>query len=75
MAERQHFRVPVTFQAKLRPWVEDSAKREDWGNAREMRTLLEKAREAQALRLSTDPNGDLSVLELPDLEQAMGAIR
>jgi stage V sporulation protein K len=75
MAERQHFRLPDNFQTKLRPWVEDSATREDWGNAREMRTLLEKAREAQALRLSADPAGDLNVLELTDLEQAMGAIR
>ena len=73
MAERQHFQLPENFQAKLRPWVEDRAKRDDWGNAREMRTLLEKAREAQALRLAADPNGDLSVLELADLEQAMDA--
>jgi len=75
MAEHQHFQLPDNFQTKLRPWVEESSKREDWGNAREMRTLLEKAREAQALRLSANPSGDLSLLEIADLEQAMGAVR
>ena len=75
MAARQHFQLADGYQAKLRAWVDESARREDWGNAREMRTLLEKAREAQALRIAADPSGDLSLLEIADLEEAMGAVR
>jgi stage V sporulation protein K len=74
MAERQHFKLPADFERKLRPWIEQNARREDWGNAREMRTLLEKARETQALRISADPAGDLTKLETTDLEKAMGAM-
>ena len=33
-------------------FVERERKRESWGNAREMRTLLEQAREAQAMRIA-----------------------
>jgi hypothetical protein len=39
-----------------------------------MRTLLEKSREAQALRIAADPSADLLKLELADLEKAMGAM-
>jgi hypothetical protein len=35
-----------------------------------MRTLLEKAREAQAIRISTDANADLSRIETTDLLEA-----
>jgi SpoVK/Ycf46/Vps4 family AAA+-type ATPase len=75
MAERQHFQIPANFETKLRPWIDENSRREDWGNAREMRTLLEKAREAQAMRISGDPTGDLTMLELPDLEKAMGMVQ
>ncbi len=75
MAERQSFHLPDGFESALKPWIGDSVRREDWGNAREMRTLLEKAREVQAMRIAEDPAGDLTVLEPSDLEQAMGAIR
>ena len=75
MAERQSFHLPGGFESKLKPWIGDSVRREDWGNAREMRTLLEKAREVQAMRISDDPTGDLTMLEMTDLEQAMGAVR
>jgi stage V sporulation protein K len=73
MAVRQNFKVPGDFEAKLRPWIEDNDKQEQWGNAREMRTLLEKAREAQAMRIAAVPNADLTMLETADLEQAMEA--
>jgi SpoVK/Ycf46/Vps4 family AAA+-type ATPase len=72
MAVRQNFQLPGDFEAKLRPWIEDNDKREQWGNAREMRTLLEKAREAQAMRIAAVPDADLTMLETADLEQAMG---
>ena len=51
MATAQHFKLSLDFERKLQPWIEENSKRENWGNAREMRTLLEKAREAQALRI------------------------
>ncbi|MBO0734604.1 MAG: AAA family ATPase [Methylocapsa sp.] len=72
MAKRQSFELPQGLAAKLAPWIAENAKREDWGNAREMRTLLEKAREAQALRLAQDPTADLRRLELADFVDAMG---
>jgi hypothetical protein len=37
-----------------------------------MRTLLEKAREAQALRIATNPSADLSHIEIADLMKATG---
>jgi AAA lid domain len=72
MAQRQNFQLPGGFESKLRPFVEENARREDWGNAREMRTLLEKAREAQAMRIAADPSADLTTLDTADLERAMG---
>jgi len=42
-----------------------------WGNAREMRTLLERAREAQALRIAADPSTDIRKLEMADIEAAL----
>jgi hypothetical protein len=74
MAVRQNFKLPSGFEVKLRPWIEENDQREQWGNAREMRTLLEKSREAQAMRIAADPNADLTMLETADLEQAMGTM-
>jgi SpoVK/Ycf46/Vps4 family AAA+-type ATPase len=71
MATAQHFKLPLGFESKLLPWIESNAKREDWGNAREMRTLLEKAREMQALRIVNDHYADLTMLETADLAEAM----
>jgi hypothetical protein len=70
MAARQHFSLPDDFTVALTPWIEERSKAPDWGNARSMRTLLEKAREAQAIRISTDPNADLSRLATADLLEA-----
>lgn len=53
-------------------WLRSRVGGDDWGNAREMRTVLERAREAQALRLSSDDNPDLNLLTKMDLERAMG---
>jgi SpoVK/Ycf46/Vps4 family AAA+-type ATPase len=72
MAKQQSFDLPQGLEGKLTPWLAENARREDWGNAREMRTLLEKARETQALRLAQDPNADLRRLEVADFEDAMG---
>jgi len=70
MAARQHFTLPDDFVAALTPWIEQRSKAPDWGNARSMRTLLEKAREAQAIRISTDPLADLSRIATADLLEA-----
>ncbi|THD71485.1 MAG: AAA family ATPase [Bradyrhizobium sp.] len=72
MAERQHFTLPEGFQARIKSWITERSRAEDWANAREMRTLLEKAREAQATRISADPSADLSRLEIVDLMKATG---
>jgi SpoVK/Ycf46/Vps4 family AAA+-type ATPase len=72
MAARQQFVLPEGFEAKLSPWIEGRSKAEDWANGREMRTLLEKTREAQALRLASDPSGDISHITIEDLMLATG---
>jgi SpoVK/Ycf46/Vps4 family AAA+-type ATPase len=72
MAERQQFVLPSGFEDKLVPWIEQRSKATEWANAREMRTLLEKMRETQAIRISADAEADLSQLDIADLEQAMG---
>src|SRR5271169_3159543 len=72
MAARQQFALPTGFEAKLKPWIEGRSKADDWANAREMRTLLEKAREAQALRVAGDPSADISVVTIEDIIQATG---
>ena len=70
MAARQHFALPDDFSAALTPWIEQHATSPDWGNARSMRTLLEKAREAQAIRISTDPLADLTRIDTADILEA-----
>jgi stage V sporulation protein K len=55
MAESQGFSLPAGFEAKVQVWVESSKTAPGWGNAREIRNLIEKMREAQAVRLSRDP--------------------
>jgi hypothetical protein len=70
MAERQRFSLPDDFASALAPWIEERKKAADWGNARSMRTLLEKARESQAIRISTDAGADLSRIETADLLDA-----
>jgi SpoVK/Ycf46/Vps4 family AAA+-type ATPase len=72
MAARQQFNLPQGFEAKLKPWIEGRSKSEDWANAREMRTLLEKAREAQALRVAKDPSADISLVTIEDVVVATG---
>jgi len=72
MAARQHFTLPDGFSGRIKPWISERSRAEDWANAREMRTLLEKSREAQALRIATDPSADLSRIEIVDLLKATG---
>ena len=72
MAARQQFALPAGFEAKLRPWIEARSKADDWANGREMRTLLEKTREAQAVRVANNPAADISVVTIEDVAQATG---
>ncbi|MCY1561673.1 hypothetical protein D9M68_989680 [compost metagenome] len=46
-----------------------------WANAREMRTLLERAREEQALRIASAPGASLTELNEADLIAALGRSR
>ena len=70
MAKSQSFELPDQLESKLKPWIERRRTGKNWGNAREMRTLLEKAREAQAMRLSDDPTADLNRIEIEDIMAA-----
>jgi SpoVK/Ycf46/Vps4 family AAA+-type ATPase len=72
MAARQQFALPVGFEAKLKPWIEGRSNADDWANAREMRTLLEKAREAQALRVASNPSANISDVTIEDIILATG---
>jgi len=70
MAQHQHFELPEGFEAKVTPWISERSRIEGWANAREMRTLMEKTREAQALRLASDSGGDVSKIEMVDIVRA-----
>jgi stage V sporulation protein K len=75
MAKSQGFTLPAGFEARLEPWVESSKSSLNWGNAREIRNLIEKMREAQAVRLARDPAaGPLDALAMPDLDVALKAM-
>ncbi len=75
MAVQSGYVVPDDLETKLEPWIESNRKRENWGNAREMRTLLEHARDAQAMRISGDPSADLKRVELADFEGKIGHVQ
>jgi SpoVK/Ycf46/Vps4 family AAA+-type ATPase len=72
MAKRQHFLLPDELEAKLKPWLESRMRDAAWGNARDVRTLLERAREAQAMRIAANPTSDVTRLEMADIQAAMG---
>ncbi len=71
MATEQQYLLPIGFEEKLAPWIETQRTDPQWGNARSMRTLLEKAREAHALRTSKDPYANVAEFELNDIEAAI----
>lgn len=63
--------LPPGFEPRIRPWIASARRREDWGNARSMRTLVERVREAQAARIATDPDADLTALSIEDVDRAV----
>jgi S1-C subfamily serine protease/AAA+ superfamily predicted ATPase len=68
MAKRQRAELPDVLEQSLVPWIETQWRSEGWGNAREMRNLLDKAGEAQSLRVAVDPTADISKIEMVDFE-------
>jgi SpoVK/Ycf46/Vps4 family AAA+-type ATPase len=70
MAKKQNYQLPEELERSLTPWIESEARRQEWGNAREMRNLLEKARDAQSLRIAGDPSADLTKIDMADFESA-----
>src|SRR5216683_1587617 len=68
MAKRERAELPDVLEQSLVPWIESQWRSEGWGNAREMRNLLDKASEAQSLRVAVDPNADISKIEMVDFE-------
>src|ERR1700742_1716775 len=70
MATRQRAELPDDLERSLLPWIDTQWKSEGWGNAREMRNLLDKAGEAQSLRVAADPTADISRIEMVDFESA-----
>ena len=68
MARRQSAELPDALEQSLVPWIESQSRSEGWGNAREMRNLLDKAGEAQSLRVAADPTADITKIEMVDFE-------
>jgi S1-C subfamily serine protease len=71
MANRQNFVLPDDLESSLDPWLKVGMRNKSWGQAREMRTLLERAREAQATRVAHDPSGDIRRIAITDIDAAI----
>jgi S1-C subfamily serine protease len=71
MAKQQNFVLPDNLESSLGPWMKVAMRNKSWGQAREMRTLLERAREAQATRIAHDPSGDVRQLAMADIDAAI----
>lgn len=72
MATEQQYLLPIGFEARLTAWIEAERHDPHWGNARSMRTVLERVREAHALRTSMDPAASVAEIELSDIDAAIG---
>ncbi len=68
MATEQQYLLPLGFEDALTPWIDAQRHDPQWGNARAMRTLLERVREAHALRTSRDPEANVAEFEITDIE-------
>ena len=75
MAASQRFTLPEDIEAVLDPWIASNQTSSGWGNAREIRSLLERSREAQAVRLGEEisPDQDLDRITIGDIKAAIGA--
>lgn len=71
MASSQGFKLPAGYEPVIEKFVKEYGKSKYWGNGRSMRNLLDKLREAQAVRLSHDINsGGLDEFTEDDLKNA-----
>jgi hypothetical protein len=71
---QEHLALPPGFEMRVRPWIAGAQRREEWGNARSIRTLLERVRESQAERIAADLKADLSELTIQDIDRAVEAM-
>src|SRR5262249_46481110 len=71
MAKQQNFVLPDDLESSLDPWLKVGMRNRSWGQAREMRTLLERAREAQATRIAHDSSGNVRQLVKADIDAAI----
>ncbi|MGM9426908.1 AAA family ATPase [Hydrogenophaga sp. MI9] len=71
MAASQQFTLPQGYKDLVRPWLDSRVNDRSWANAREMRTLLERAREEQALRIASSPNASLTEISDADITAAL----
>jgi SpoVK/Ycf46/Vps4 family AAA+-type ATPase len=71
LAGQEQLTIPSGFEARIRPWVASARGREDWGNARSMRTFIERVREAQAERLAIHLDADLNEVTIADIDRAV----
>jgi stage V sporulation protein K len=71
MATEQQYLLPLGVEDALTPWIEAQRRDPQWGNARAMRTLLERVREAHALRTSRDPAANVAEFQIEDIEAAI----
>ncbi len=62
--------LPEDWQRSLRPWIREAMRREDWANARSIRNLVERVKEAQAERVSDVTGADLNAVDREDLRLA-----
>lgn len=75
MAKSGGYQLPDGLDPKIAPLVDEFGATQAWGNARTVRTLLEKAREAHAVRASSDPSADLQRIEMADIDVAVVNLR
>ena len=76
-ARRDGLHVASSADPLIKAFFMRAAERADFGNARTARTLLERAREAQAVRIAphlTSPNMDLGEITRPDIDAAIVAM-
>jgi AAA+ superfamily predicted ATPase len=74
LAAQQQFALPSGCDALMRPWLESARHRENWGNARSVRTLLDRVHKAQAVRIAGDLTADLGQITTEDVVNAIDAM-
>lgn len=75
MASAQQFTLPTNFRSTVSDWLYVRTEDPSWANAREMRTLLERAREEQAIRIASSSHASLTQISEADLTAAINRSR